>query len=59
MCYPIVADNTFIEQPVHDTNVYTTDAVSSDSEDTEKLITLGKNTWKRQNFKDGWLINII
>lgn len=48
MCYPTVADNidnnTFIEQPVHDTNVYTTDVVSSDSEDTEKLLTLGKNT---------------
>jgi hypothetical protein len=50
MCYPIVADtiddNTFIEQPVHDTNVYTTDAVSSDSEDIEKLITLGKKYLK-------------
>ena len=48
MCYPTVADyidnNTFIEQAVHDTNGYTTDAVSSESEDTEQLLTIGTNT---------------
>jgi len=46
MCYPTVVDNidnnTFIEQIVHDTNDYTTDAVSSENDDTEQLIALGK-----------------
>ena len=46
MFYPSAADtiddNTFIEQHVHDTHVYTTYAVSAYSEDTEYFITLGK-----------------
>lgn len=40
MCYPTVVD--YIEQTVHDTNGYTTDGVSSENDDTEQLIALGK-----------------